>query len=79
MNQPAVEAAPSVAEALEEEVRQAIALCNGDAVAALRATLVANKFLESQLDEAQAQVSSGYLRGKVRRKASADDGTKSTG
>jgi hypothetical protein len=79
MTQPAVQASPTVAEDLEAEVRQALTLCNGDAVAALRVTLLANKFLEAQLDEALAQVSSGFARGKARRKVVADGGTKSTG
>jgi hypothetical protein len=74
MSQPAVEPAPTVAQELEEEVREALALCNGDAVAALRITLIANKFLEAQLDEAQAQVSAGYSR-RMRRKTVADGGT----
>jgi hypothetical protein len=44
----------------DEEVRQALAICNGDAVAALRITLIANAFLEAQLDELKSQVSAGF-------------------
>ena len=36
---------------LETEVEEAIRLCGGDTRAALRATLVANAFLERRLEE----------------------------
>jgi hypothetical protein len=49
---------------LEYQVQQCIDLCNGDAVQALRVSLVANAFLEAQLEEAKAQVSNGYTRKK---------------
>jgi hypothetical protein len=44
------------AERLEVAVAQAIAACDGDVRATIRALLVANKFLE-------AQISHGYRRG----------------
>jgi len=48
--------------AADEEVRQALAICNGDAVAALRITLIANEFLEAQIEELKMQISSGRSR-----------------
>lgn len=44
---------------------QAIAACGGDARAAVKALLVANEFLERQLDELRAKVSTGYARGRL--------------
>jgi hypothetical protein len=54
----------NAAETLEREVNEAIALCGGDVRAALRATLVANAFLESELERMAAAVSFGFTRGK---------------
>jgi hypothetical protein len=55
------------ANALESEVDEAIALCGGDVRAALRVTLVANAFLERELERLSAAVSTGFDRGRVRR------------
>jgi hypothetical protein len=44
---------------------QAIAACGGDAREAVKALLVANDFLEQQLDELRAKVSTGYARGRL--------------
>ena len=44
---------------------QAIAVCDGDLRAALRAALVYNDFLERKLDTMRGMVSSGYMRGKI--------------
>jgi hypothetical protein len=52
---------------LECQVQQSIAICNGDAVQALRVSLVANAFLEAQIEELQVQVSAGYARGRIQR------------
>jgi hypothetical protein len=41
--------------------------CGGDAIAALRITLIANTFLEAEIDRLSAAVSSGFARGKVRK------------
>ena len=49
-------------EKLECQVQQSIEICKGDAVQALRVSLVANAFLEAQIDELKAQVSKGYAR-----------------
>jgi len=35
---------------LEDEVQEALAICGGDAIAALRITLMANAFLEAEID-----------------------------
>ncbi len=39
--------------------------CWGDAIAALRITLIANAFLEVEIDRLSAAVSSGFARSKV--------------
>ena len=57
----AARVAPSV-DALNDEVQEALKICGGDAIAALRITLIANAFLEARLDELTAQVSSGFAR-----------------
>jgi hypothetical protein len=53
--------------AIEDEVQEALAICGGDAIAALRITLIANAFLEAEVDRLSAAVSSGFTRGKVRK------------
>jgi hypothetical protein len=59
-------AEPSSADPLSESERldmatdQAIAACGGDAREAVKALLVANEFLEAELER---QVSHGYMRG----------------
>jgi len=49
MNDPASSDSPEVdrAEGLEAEINEAIALCGGNVRAALRATLIANAFLQA--------------------------------
>jgi hypothetical protein len=51
----------------QDEVQEALAICGGDAIAALRITLIANAFLEAEVDRLSAAVSSGFARGKVRK------------
>ena len=58
---------PTAADAIEDEVQEALAICGGDAIAALRITLIANAFLEAEIDRLSAAVSSGFARGKVRK------------
>jgi hypothetical protein len=58
---------PTAANAVEDKVQEALAICGGDAIAALRITLIANTFLEAEIDRLSAAVSSGFARGKVRR------------
>lgn len=60
--EPAAASAPA---AIDSDVEQAIAVCDGDAVAALRAALIANAFLEAEVERLTAAVSSGFTRGKV--------------
>jgi hypothetical protein len=54
----------SDADQLEAETDQAIAAC-GDAREAVKALIVANHFLETELEKPRAAVSSGYARGKL--------------
>jgi hypothetical protein len=48
-----------------EPADQAIAACGGDAREAVKALIVANQFLESDLEKLWAAVSTGYARGKL--------------
>ncbi len=59
------EAQPDVPDPLEVAVEQAIAVCDGDPRAALRASLVYNEFLERKLDTMRGMVSTGYSRQRV--------------
>jgi hypothetical protein len=52
----------SDADQLETAADQAIAACGGDAREAL---IVANHFLETELEKLRASVSTGYARGKL--------------
>jgi hypothetical protein len=52
---------------LEAEVEQAIATCGGDVRAALRATLVANAYLEVEVERLTEAISTGFARGRMRR------------
>ena len=68
MSEPArTNPSPTAADAIEDEVQEALAICGGDAIAALRITLIANAFLEAEVDRLSAAVSSGFARGKVRK------------
>ena len=51
---------------LEAAVDQAIAACDGDLRAAVRALIVANNFLESEVAELKNAVSHAYMRGRFR-------------
>ena len=51
---------------LETAVDQAIAVCDGDPRAAVRALIVANNFLESEMGELKKAVSHAYTRGRFR-------------
>jgi hypothetical protein len=51
---------------LEAAVDQAIAACDGDLRAAVRALIVANNFLESEVAELKKAVSHAYVRGRFR-------------
>ena len=52
---------------LDAAADQAIAACGGDAREAVKALIVANDFLEAQLDEIRSSVSAGYARGRFDR------------
>ena len=51
---------------LDAAVEQAIAVCDGDMRAAIRALIVANNFLESEISELNKAVSHAYTRGRFR-------------
>jgi hypothetical protein len=51
---------------LEADVDAAIAICGGDPRAALRATLVANAYLEAEV-ERLTTISTGLARGRIRK------------
>jgi hypothetical protein len=63
MAEPAFEQAGG--DEIETSVDAAIAICDGDVRAALRAALVYNEFLERKLGEFRKLVSTGYTRGRV--------------
>ncbi|WP_213775069.1 hypothetical protein [Bradyrhizobium sp. dw_78] len=60
MPEPAAPNPQADADRLEAAVDQTIAACGGDVRAALKAVLVANEYLEAELE---SSVSAGYLRG----------------
>jgi hypothetical protein len=49
---------------LEAEVEQAVAACDGDLRATIRALIVANKYLECEIGELMKAVSHAYVRGR---------------
>jgi hypothetical protein len=49
---------------LETAIDQAIATCSGDMRATIRALIVANNYLESEVTELRKAVSHAYLRGR---------------
>ena len=51
---------------LEAAVGQAIAVCDGDQRATVRALIVANNLLESEIAELKKAVSHAYTRGRFR-------------
>jgi hypothetical protein len=55
----------SDADELEGAADAAIATCDGDAREAVKALIVANAFLETELEKLRASVSTGYARGKM--------------
>ena len=52
---------------LEAEVEEAIALCGGDVRAALRTTLIANAYLDREVQRLIEAISTGFARGRMRR------------
>ena len=68
MNLPAVaEPQPDPFEALEQELDAAITVCDGDVRAALRATLIANTYLDAELQRLTASISTGFDRQRIRK------------
>ena len=61
----AVDQTEPVPHDLEAAADQAIAACGGDAREAVKALIVANDFLEAQLEGLRKQVSTGYARGRL--------------
>jgi hypothetical protein len=57
--------APYVPDLLEAAVEQAIAICDGDVRAALRAALVANSFLADEVERLTKEASIGFTRGRI--------------
>ena len=55
-------------DAFEAELQEALDICGGDPMKALRITLIANAFLEARIDELDAKVSSGFARRTPRKK-----------
>ena len=51
-------------EGLEAAVDQAIAACGGDTRSAIRALIVANEYLETEVGELMKAVSHAYARGR---------------
>jgi len=51
---------------LDAAVEQAIAVCDGDMRAGIRALIVANNFLDSEISELKKAVSHAYTRGRFR-------------
>ena len=52
------------ADELETAIDQAIATCGGDLRATIRALIVANNYLESEVSELMKAVSHAYVRGR---------------
>ena len=52
---------------VEAEVAEAIASCGGDVRAALRATLIANAYLETEIERLTEAISTGFGRGRMRK------------
>jgi hypothetical protein len=54
------------AEEIETALGQVIAACGGDTRAAVRALIVANDFLEAEVNELMMAVSHAYVRGRLK-------------
>jgi hypothetical protein len=51
----------------EAEVDEAITTCGGDVRATLRATLIANAYLETEIERLTEAISTGFARGRMRK------------
>jgi hypothetical protein len=56
---------PDIPDALEVAADEAIAICDGDVRAALKAALVYNEFLERKIDMMRGAISTGYMRQRI--------------
>ena len=56
---------PDAPYSLEAAVEQAIAICDGDVRAALRAALVANSFWADEVERITGLASFGFARGRI--------------
>ena len=65
-----VGAEAETAASIEAEVDEAIAVCGGDARAALRATLIANAYLEAEIERLAEAISTCFARGRIRKPSS---------
>lgn len=61
------EPARILGDTLDEDVRVALAICGGDAIEALRIALIANAFLEAEVERLKPEVWSGFSRGRARK------------
>ena len=52
------------AQAVDNDVRQAIELAEGDVYRALRITLIANTFLQEENERLKVKISKGFIRKK---------------
>lgn len=67
MNDPLRTTSDEQAFELEESVRQALEITNGDAIRALRAAVIANGFLHEENERLRAKISTGFTRGRVKK------------
>ena len=51
----------------DDDLRQALDICKGDALTALRMVLIANSFYEEEIRLQKEEASAGYGRGKIRK------------
>jgi hypothetical protein len=65
VSQPLPNPEQSDTDQLEAAADQAIAACGGDLRETIKALIVANHFLETELKKLRAAVSTGYARGKL--------------
>jgi hypothetical protein len=64
MNQQLKKYLDDQAQEIEDDMKEALAICGGDPMKALRITLIANAFLEERIEQLAAEVSAGYTRRK---------------
>jgi len=65
VSQPLPNQEQSDTDQLEAAADQALAICGGDARETIKALIIANHFLETDLEKLRAAVATGYSRGKL--------------